>query len=100
MRPGNRWNLLAEAERVCADIRYGTPRAQADLRYARKSVFDFHGSRLYTDAATLAGEDVIMAARNDVGGPAVRDAVAMDSLAHYKHCGSFELHNNQRVAAA
>ncbi|KRE65670.1 hypothetical protein ASG92_16960 [Arthrobacter sp. Soil736] len=126
----NRWNLLAEAERVCAEIRcrtpedrnalidavasaaeaqsvplntyrYGVPAdAQPDLRYANKSIFDFHGSRLYTDAAILASEDAIMEARNDDGGPAVRDAVAMDSLANYKHRGSLELHNDQRAAAA
>ena len=86
----NRWNLLAEAERVCAEIRCHTPadrhtmidtvataaetqsvplneyrytlpaNAQADLRFAEHSIFDFHGSRLYTDAATLANEDVVL----------------------------------------
>ncbi|MGX9901462.1 ATP-dependent DNA helicase [Arthrobacter sp. SA17] len=126
----NRWNLLAEAERVCAEIRCRAPEdrsamidavataaegqsvslneyrysvpadAQPDLRYADKSVFDFYGARLYTDAATLASEDMIMAARNDHGGPAVRDAVVMDSLASYRHRGQFELHSDQRVAAA
>ena len=126
----NRWNLLAEAERVCAEIRCRAPEdrnamidavataaesqsvslneyryrvpadAQPDLRYANKSVFDFHGTRLYTDAATLASEDVIMASRNDDGGPAVRDSVAMDSLASYKHRGQVELHSDQRAAAS
>ncbi|MEQ4519288.1 MobF family relaxase [Pseudarthrobacter sp. B907] len=126
----NRWNLLAEAERVCADIRCHTPadrdamigavataaesqsvplneyrytvsvNAQPDLRFANRSVFDFHGSRLYTDAATLANEDVVMAARNDDGGPVVSAAVAMDSLADYKHHGRLELHSDQRAAAA
>ena len=126
----NRWNLLAEAERVCADIRCNTPadrntmidavataaenqsvplneyrytvpvNAQPDLRFANRSIFDFHGSRLYTDTATLANEDVVMAARNDDGGPAVSAAVAMESLAGYKHRGRLELHGDQRVAAA
>ncbi|WP_247046275.1 MobF family relaxase [Arthrobacter rhizosphaerae] len=126
----NRWNLLAEAERVCAEIRCHAPEdrnammdavataaesqsvslneyrysvpadAQPDLHYANQSVFDFHGARLYTDAATLASEDAIMAARNDDGGPAVRDVVAMDSLASYRHRGQLELHNDQRAAAA
>lgn len=126
----NRWNLLSEAERVCADIRCHIPadrdamidaiataaenqsvplneyrytvpvNAQPDLRFANRSVFDFHGSRLYTDAATLANEDVVMAARNDDGGPAVSTAVAMDSLADYKHLGRLELHSDQRAAAA
>lgn len=126
----NRWNLLAEAERVCADIRCHTPadrnalfdavasasesqsvplneyrytvpvNAQPDLTFADRSVFDFHGSRLYTDAGTLANEDIVMAARNDDGGPAVSAAVTMESLASYKHRGRLELHSDQRAAAA
>ncbi|WP_454698222.1 MobF family relaxase [Arthrobacter humicola] len=126
----NRWNLLAEAERVCAEIRCQTPadrhtmidivataaeaqsvplneyrytlpaNAQADLRFADHSIFDFHGSRLYTDAATLANEDIVMAAKNDDGGPAVSAAVAMESLASYKHRSRLDLHNDQRAAAA
>ena len=126
----NRWNLLAEAERVRADIRCNTPAdrntmidavataaenqsvplneyrytvpvyAQPDLRFAHRSIFDFHGSRLYTDTATLAHEDVVMAARNDDGGPAVSSAVAMESLAGYKHRSRLELHSDQRAAAA
>lgn len=105
----NRWNLLAEAERLCTEIRCHTPadrhtmidivataaeaqsvplneyrytlpaNAQADLRFADHSIFDFHGSRLYTDAATLANEDVVLGARNDDGGPAVSAVVAMES---------------------
>ncbi|MET1087330.1 MAG: MobF family relaxase [Arthrobacter sp.] len=126
----NRWNLLAEAERVCADIRCNTPadrntmidavataaenqsvplneyrytvpvNARPDLRFANRSIFDFHGSRLYTDTATLANEDLVMTARNDDGGPAVSAAVAMESLAGYKHRGRLELHSDQRAAAA
>ncbi|MEC5193300.1 MULTISPECIES: MobF family relaxase [unclassified Arthrobacter] len=126
----NRWNLLAEAERVCADIRCNTPadrntmidavataaenqsvplneyrytvpvNAQPGLLFANRSIFDFHGSRLYTDTATLANEDIVMAARNDDGGPAVSSAVAMETLAGYKHRGRLELHSDQRAAAA
>ncbi|MET3708865.1 conjugative relaxase-like TrwC/TraI family protein [Arthrobacter sp. UYEF6] len=126
----NRWNLLAEAERVCADIRCHIPadrnamidavataaesqsvrlneyrytvpvNAQPDLTFADRSIFDFHGSRLYTDAGTLANEDIVMEARNDDGGPAVSAALAMDSLASYKHRGRLELHSDQRAAAA
>ncbi|BAS10065.1 protein involved in conjugation [Arthrobacter sp. Hiyo4] len=126
----NRWNLLAEAERVCADIRCHTPEdrntmidavatvaesqsvplneyryavpvnAQPDLLFATHSIFDFHGSRLYTDAGTLANEDMVMEARNDDGGPAVSAAVALDSLANYKQGGRLELHSDQRAAAA
>jgi conjugative relaxase-like TrwC/TraI family protein len=126
----NRWNLLAEAERVCAAVRCQTPQdrhslidsiataaerqsvpltecrysvdadAAPDLRLGKQSVFDFHGSRLYTDATTLAGEDVVMEARNDDGGPAVRATVTMDALTTYRHHGRFELHADQRAAAA
>lgn len=126
----NRWNLLAEAERVCAEIRCHTPadrhtmidivvtaaeaqsvplneyrytlpaNAQADLRFADHSIFDFHGSRLDTDAGTLANEDVVLEARNDDGGPAVSATVAMESLASYKHRGRLDLHTDQRAAAA
>lgn len=126
----NRWNLLAEAERVCADIRCNAPadrntmidavataaenqsvplneyrytvpaNAQPDLRFANRSIFDFHGSRLYTDTSTLANEDVVMAARNDDGGPAVSAAVVTESIASYKHRGRLELHSDQRSAAA
>ncbi len=126
----NRWNLLAEAERVCAaircatpedrnaltdavataaeaqsvpltDCRYGVPaEAQPDLRLGKRSVFDFHGSRLYTDAMTLACEEAIMTARKDGAGPAVGATVAMEVLAGYQHHGKFGLHKDQRAAAA
>ncbi len=126
----NRWNLLAEAERVCAEIRCLTPEdrsslidsvataaerqsvplneyrysvdpsAAPDLRHGTQSVFDFHGSRLYTDATTLACEEVVMGARNHDGGPAVRVSVTMDALDSYKRNGSVELHADQRAAAA
>ncbi|MFF2316960.1 MobF family relaxase [Arthrobacter sp. NPDC058097] len=125
----NRWNLLAEAERVCAEIRcktaedrnamidavaraaenqsvalnerrYTVPvNAHSDLHFAGHSVFDFQGSRLFTDAGTLAAEDAVMDARNDDGGPAV-SADVMESLANYKHHGRLELHVDQRAATA
>ncbi|MCX2749921.1 relaxase domain-containing protein [Arthrobacter sp. MI7-26] len=126
----NRWNLLAEAERVCAAIRCHTPEdrntlidavataaetqsvplndyrysvpadARPDLHLGTRSVFDFHGARLYTDATTLACEEAVMAARNDDGGPAIRPGVAMEVLVGYKHHGKFGLHEDQRAAAA
>lgn len=126
----NRWNLLAEAERVCAEIRCLTPEdrsrlidsiasaaesqsvplneyrysvdanAAPDLRRGKQSVFDFHGSRLYTDATTLACEEVVREARNHDDGPAVSAPVTMDSLDSYLHNGRFELHADQRAAAA
>lgn len=126
----NRWNLLAEAERVCAEIRCLTPedrshlidslataaerqsvplneyrysvhsQAGPDLRHGKQSIFDFHGSRLYTDATTLDCEAMVMEARNRDGGPAVSAPVTMDSLDSYLHNGRFELHDDQRAAAA
>lgn len=126
----NRWNLLAEAERVCAQIRcrsasdrdglidavataaehqsvalneyrYVAPAdAGPDLRFRQGSVFDFHGTRLYTDTSTLASEDAIMMARNDDGGPAVRADVIMNSLERVREADKPELHSDQRAAVA
>ncbi|MDQ0000643.1 MobF family relaxase [Pseudarthrobacter sulfonivorans] len=126
----NRWNLLAEAERVCAQIRCRSaddrnvlmdavataaeqqsvalnqyrytvpPDAALHLRIRQSSVFDFHGARLYTDTSTLACEDTIMEARNDDGGPAVRADVIMDSLDRVRQPGNPELHSDQRAAVA
>lgn len=126
----NRWNLLAEAERVCAQIRCRTasdrsalmdavataaeqqsvplneyrytvpPSAEPDFRLGHHSVFDFHGSRLYTDASTLACEEAIMAARNDDGGPVVRADIIMDSIDRPRQSEKPELHFDQRAAVA
>jgi conjugative relaxase-like TrwC/TraI family protein len=126
----NRWNLIAEAERVCAEIRcasaadrnaivdavatsaeqhsvplndyrYTLPAdAGADLRFADRLVFEFQGSRLYTDEATLNFEEHILSTRNDDGGPAVSAHVVMESLASYTTDGRLELHKDQRAAAA
>ena len=126
----NRWNLLAEAERVCAQIRCRSasdrnalmdavataaehqsvalndyrytapPDAGPDLRIRQSSVFDFHGSRLYTDTSTLACEDAVMAARNDDGGPVVRADVIMDTLDRVRQPEKPELHSDQRAAVA
>ncbi|MCY0903630.1 MobF family relaxase [Arthrobacter sp. H14-L1] len=97
----NRWNLLAEAERICAEIRCASPadrrhmidavttagesqcvalnayrykvplKAGDDLAFAGHAVFEFHGTRLYTDIGILADEQLVMDARNDDGGPAI-----------------------------
>ncbi|WP_284990643.1 MobF family relaxase [Arthrobacter sp. efr-133-TYG-120] len=126
----NRWNLLAEAERVCAEVRCLTAAdrgslidavataaesqsvplneyrysvdvsAALDIRRGPHSVFDFHGSRLYTDATTLACEEAVMDARNNDGGPAVSAAATMCALDAYTHNGRFGLHEDQRSAAA
>lgn len=126
----NRWNLIAEGERVCAEIRcaspadrnalidavataaerqsvplnkyrYGVPADAADdLRFAGRSVFDFHGSRLYTDESMLAFEDEVMAAKNDDGGPAVPVDVAFGTLASYRNGEGLPLHDDQLTAAS
>ncbi|NVM96151.1 MobF family relaxase [Arthrobacter wenxiniae] len=125
----NRWNLLAEAERTCADIRCHSPAdrramvdavtsavenksvplnnaryrlpldAREDLAFAGHSVFDFPGARLYTDAGTLANERFIMHARNDGGGPAIAVTEASSHLAEYGRRASCELAPDQRTAA-
>ncbi len=126
----NRWNLLAEAERVCAQIRCRTPSDRAalidavataaeqqsvplndyryslpadagrDLQLNQRSVFDFHGGRLYTDASTLAYEDVVMTARKDDGGPAVRPEIVMESLDRGSPLQVSRLHSDQRAGVA
>ncbi len=126
----NRWNLLAEAERVCAQIRCRSasdrdalmdavvtaaehqsvalneyrytapPDAGPDLRIRQSSVFDFHGALLYTDTSTLASEDAIMMAKNDDGGPVVRAHAIMDSLDRVHPSGRPALHADQRAAVA
>ncbi|WP_178995383.1 MobF family relaxase [Paenarthrobacter nitroguajacolicus] len=126
----NRWNLIAEGERVCAVIRcaspadrnalidavassaerqsvplneyrYGVPLDAADdLRFAGRSVFDFHGSRLYTDESTLAFEDEILAAKNDDGGPAVPVDLTFQTLTSYRNGEGSPLHDDQLTAAS
>lgn len=126
----NRWNLLAEAERVCAQIRCSTSsdratlvdavataaeqqsvplngyryclpsNAGSDLQLNHRSVFDFQGSLLYTDTSTLACEDAIMTARKDDGGPTVRPAVIMDSLDAARRLQVPRLQADQRAAVA
>ncbi|MBP2266388.1 conjugative relaxase-like TrwC/TraI family protein [Pseudarthrobacter sp. PvP004] len=126
----NRWNLIAGSERVCAEIRCACPAdrnalidavstaaerqsvplnqyrytvpadAADDLRFAGRSVFDFHGSRLYTDESTLAFEDQILAAKNDDGGPALPVEVAFGTLTSYRNGEGSPLHNDQLTAAS
>ncbi|WP_422758484.1 MobF family relaxase [Paenarthrobacter sp. C1] len=126
----NRWNLIAEGERVCAEIRcaspadrnalidavataaerqsvplneyrYGVPADAADdLRFAGRSVFEFHGSRLYTDEPTLAFEEEILAAKNDDDGPAVAVDLAFQTLTSYRNGEGSSLHDDQLTAAS
>ncbi|MEC3853624.1 MobF family relaxase [Paenarthrobacter ureafaciens] len=126
----NRWNLIAEGARVCAEIRcaspddrnalidavataaerqsvplneyrYGIPADAAhDLRFAGRSVFDFPGLRLYTDESTLAFEDQVWAAKNDDGGPAVPVELAFQMLTSYRNGEGSPLHDDQLTAAS
>lgn len=126
----NRWNLIAESERVCAEIRcaapadrnalidavataaerqsvpvnqyrYGVPADSADdLRFAGRTVFDFPGSRLYTDESTLAFEDEILEAKNDDGGPSVPVDLTFGTLTSYRNGEGSPLHDDQLTAAS
>lgn len=92
---------MAEAERICAEIRcasssdrrhildtvataaeyqsvalntyrYKVPlNASDDVAFAGHVVFDFHGARLYTDAGILANEQLVMETRDNDGGTAI-----------------------------
>ncbi|ALO68181.1 hypothetical protein AS189_18855 [Arthrobacter alpinus] len=111
----NRWNLLAEAERICAEIRcdsaadrrhmldvvvtaaesqsvalnayrYNVPlKAGSDIDFAGHAVFEFPGARLYTDAGILANEQLVMDTMNDDGGPAIAPYLADAFLATSDH---------------
>lgn len=102
----NRWNLLAEAERICAEIRCASPadrrhmldavtaaaehqsvalnayrynvplNASNDIAFAGHAVFEFPGARLYTDAGILANEQLVMETMNDDGGPSIAPHLA------------------------
>ncbi len=80
--------------------RYGVPPADAadDLRFAGRSVFDFPGSRLYTDESTLTFEDEVMAAKNDDGGPAVPVDLTFETLTSYRNAQGLPLHDDQLKA--
>jgi len=125
----NRWNILAEAERTCADIRCDSPadrramidaisnnaqgksvplnnaryrlpvNAAQDLTFADHTVFDFPGARLFTSASTLANEQFILQARNDAGGPGIASDEASSHLTAYRHRSGYGLAPDQRAAA-
>ncbi|WP_230085446.1 ATP-dependent DNA helicase [Arthrobacter sp. AQ5-05] len=73
--------------------------AANDLKYAGHSVFDFPGTRLYTDASTLASEQFVVEARSASGGPAVYPASASDQLLIYRHRAGYGLTADQLAAA-
>lgn len=122
----NRWNLLAEAERVCAEIRMATATdrtlmiddvataaearsvALNDYRYTvpvgarpdvasnRRTVFDLPEGRTFSDATILANEDAIMAATTSTDGPGLDPWDAIDALREFPVP---VLHGDQQDAA-
>ncbi|MGO4651144.1 MobF family relaxase [Arthrobacter sp. 2RAF22] len=106
----NRWNLLAEAERVCAGIRMASPAERAamiealadtaqtssiplndhrytapdnaltDLATEGHTVFDPVTGRVFTNARTLADEEAIMAASHATDAPSLEPWDAVDAV--------------------
>ena len=106
----NRWNLLAEAERVCAGIRMATPadrtsvidhiadaseslsvqlndyryaapaHAMADIATGGRTVFDPPAGRVFTNERILAAEAAIMAASQATDGPGLDPWDAVDAV--------------------
>lgn len=109
----NRWNLIAEAERVCLEIRcttaadrirlmdaiatsaeeqsvalnefrYGMPTTAApDLVFNGRSVFDLASAHLFTDVSTLANEAAIMNAHTHDAGPHLDPTTVKDALQQF-----------------
>lgn len=126
----NRWNLLAEAERICAEIRCASPtdrrhmidavattaesqcvtlnayrykiplNAGEEIAFAGHAVFEFRGTRMYTDVGILANEKLVMDTRNDDGGPAIAPHLADAFLTSANQVsGHLALAQDQRAAA-
>ncbi|WP_449373046.1 MobF family relaxase [Arthrobacter psychrolactophilus] len=109
----NRWNLIAEAERVCLEIRcatatdrirlmdalatsaeeqsvalnefrYGVPATTSpDLVFNGRSVFDLASVHLFTDVSTLANEEAIMNAHTHDAGPHLEHTTVQDALQQF-----------------
>lgn len=125
----NRWNLIAEAERVCLEIRcataadrirlvdaiatsaeeqsvalnefrYGVPTTTApDLVFNGRSVFDLAGAHLFTDVSTLANEEAIMHAHIHDAGPHLEHATVHDALQQFLTTRGEPLQGEQRSTA-
>lgn len=106
----NRWNLLAEVERVCAGIRMASPaeraamiealadsaqtfsvplndyryiapdNARADLATEGRTVFDPVTGTMFTNARILADEEAIMAASHATDAPGLEPWDAVDAV--------------------
>lgn len=125
----NRWNLLAEAERICLELRCASPEdrrhimdavatsaeaqsvplsefrygpaasAAPDVAFNGHSIFDWPAGHLYTDLSTLANEDRVMAAHHSTDAPAL-DPSARDGLTRYTNASGVGLWPDQLDAAA
>lgn len=121
----NRWNLIAEAERVCLLIRcataddrlhlidaiatsteeqsvalnesrYGIPTTTApDLTFNRRSVFDLASAHLFTDVSTLANEEAIMNAHTHDAGPHLEHTAVQDALQQFRSTRGESLQDEQ-----
>ncbi|MCO4239426.1 relaxase domain-containing protein [Pseudarthrobacter sp. MDT3-28] len=125
----NRWNLLAEAERICLELRCASPEdrrhimdevataaedqseplsefrygpaisSAPDLALNGHSVFDWPSDHLYTDVSTLANEDRVMAAHHSTDAPALEPSIR-SALTEYTNARGVGLWPDQLNAAA
>ncbi|WP_269939254.1 MobF family relaxase [Arthrobacter sp. HY1533] len=125
----NRWNLIAEAERVCLEIRcatatdrihlmdaiatsaeeqsvainefrYSIPTTTApDLVFNGRSVFDLASAHLFTDVSTLANEEAIMGAHMHHAGPHLDHTTVHDALQLFLSTRGEPLQGEQRRTA-
>ncbi|POH60311.1 MobF family relaxase [Arthrobacter glacialis] len=125
----NRWNLIAEAERVCLEIRcatsadrlnlmeaiatsaeeqsvalnefrYSIPTTTApELVFNGRSVFDLASAHLFTDVSTLANEAAIMNAHTHDTGPHLEHATVKDALQQFLNARGEPLEGEQRRTA-
>ncbi|WP_051423006.1 MobF family relaxase [Arthrobacter sp. MA-N2] len=125
----NRWNLLAEAERVCADIRMASPaertamiealaddaqtfsvplndhryiapeNALADLATDGHTVFDPVTGTVFTNTRILADEEAIMAASHATDAPGLEPWDAVDAVTATPRSAGSVLFADQQDAA-
>ncbi|MDP9906173.1 MobF family relaxase [Arthrobacter bambusae] len=125
----NRWNLLAEAERVCADLRMANPaeraamiealadstqtfsvplndyryiapdNARADLAADGHTVFDPLTDQVFTSARILADEEAIMAASHATDAPGLEPWDAVTAATATPDSGEPVLFADQQDAA-
>ncbi len=125
----NRWNLIAEAERVCLEIRcatpadrihlmdaiatsaetqsvalnefrYGVPTTTSpDLAFNGRSVFDLASAHLFTDVSTLANEATIMNAHTHDAGPHLEHTTVTNALKQFRTARSEPLQDEQSSTA-